>query len=192
MYQTLLRDARFYKLLLRCDDDLAAEARKRGCECGGRFHSARYPRKPRGLPDDEDLTAAYQYRHSFCCAREGCRLRMTPPSVRFLGRRVYVGVAVVLVSALRHGPTSTRLAKLQEWIGVSGRTVARWRRWWLETFVHSRFWQAARARLSAPADLQRLPWSLLQAFAVRSSGRKLLASLCFLRPVTTAPGLHAF
>lgn len=192
MYQKLLRDSRFFMLLSRCDKDLAAEAQKRGCACGGKLHSARYPRKPRGLPDDEHLAVAYQKRHSFCCDREGCRQRMTPPSVCFLGRKVYVGVAVILVSALQHGPTPTRLAKLREWIGVSSRTVARWRRWWQETFVQSPFWQAARGRLQAPVDLQCLPWSLLQAFAARSAGRKLLASLCFLRPVTTAPGLHAF
>ena len=52
MYQTLLGDSSFYGLLLRCDEDLAAQARAAGCACGGVLHSARFPRKPRGGPAD--------------------------------------------------------------------------------------------------------------------------------------------
>jgi hypothetical protein len=48
----LLRDATLYDVLLKFDRDLAAEARAAGCPCGGVLHSARYPRKPRGGPDD--------------------------------------------------------------------------------------------------------------------------------------------
>jgi hypothetical protein len=40
---------------------------------------------------------------SLCCSRDGCRRRMTPPSVRFLGRRVYLGAVLVLVSAMQQG-----------------------------------------------------------------------------------------
>jgi hypothetical protein len=51
LYQTLLRDSSFFALLLRFDEDLAAEVRQAGCGmCGGALHSARYPRKPRGGP----------------------------------------------------------------------------------------------------------------------------------------------
>jgi hypothetical protein len=39
---------------------------------------------------------ALSRRTSFCCHRDGCRERATPPSVVFLGRRVYAGAAVVL------------------------------------------------------------------------------------------------
>ena len=38
-------------------------------------------------------------RFSLCCGREGCRKRATPPSLRFLGRRVYL-CAVVLVASM--------------------------------------------------------------------------------------------
>ena len=49
LYATLLADIRFHDLLLACDQDLADTCRAEGCElCGGRLHSARYPRKPRG------------------------------------------------------------------------------------------------------------------------------------------------
>ena len=83
-----------FELLFAIDQDLAANARAAGCPaCGGRLHSVRYPRKPRGGP--ADLGPEYDWRFSFCCAGEGCRRRATPPSVRFLGRRVYLGAVVV-------------------------------------------------------------------------------------------------
>ena len=51
MYATLLADTRFHELLLAIDRDLADSCRTEGCAlCGGRLHSARYPRKPRGRP----------------------------------------------------------------------------------------------------------------------------------------------
>ena len=68
------------------DKDLAATTKKQGCSCGGRLHCANYPRKPRG--GCENLPQSYDYRLSFCCDRDGCRKRTTPPSVRFLGRKV--------------------------------------------------------------------------------------------------------
>lgn len=52
LYQTILNDASFYRSLLRFDEDLAEEARQKGWECGGRLHRARYPRKPRGVPEE--------------------------------------------------------------------------------------------------------------------------------------------
>src|SRR6266550_4917425 len=92
LYQTILNDASFYRVLLRFDDDLAEQARREGCGCGGKLHSARYPRKPRGAP--EELQEEYSRRRSFCCAEEGCRKRTTPASFRFLSRRVYVASVI--------------------------------------------------------------------------------------------------
>ena len=60
-------------------------------------------------------------------AEEGCRRRHTPPSVRFLGRRVYVGLVVVLVSAMRHGLTAPRVQRLREQLGIDRQTLERWR-----------------------------------------------------------------
>src|SRR2546427_8103212 len=91
----------FTRVLLKFDEDLAEQARQRGCGCGGKLHSARYPRKPRGAP--EELQEDYSRRRSFCCAEEGCRKRTTPASFRFLSRRGYVGGVGGLVTALRHG-----------------------------------------------------------------------------------------
>src|SRR3984893_16426162 len=70
------------------------------------LHSARFRRKPRGGP--AGLGEAYDQRLSFCCASDLCRKRMTPPSFRFFGRKVYLGAVVVLVSAMRQGATAAR------------------------------------------------------------------------------------
>jgi hypothetical protein len=86
LYQTLLGSSNFFALLLRFDEDLALQARAVGCACGGALPSARYARKPRGGP--EGLGPEHAMRLSFCCSVEGCRRRVTPPSLRFLGRKV--------------------------------------------------------------------------------------------------------
>lgn len=183
MYQTILNDASFYRLLLRLDEDLAEERRKQGCACGGKLHSARFPRKPRGAP--QALEDAYSKRSSFCCAGDGCRKRTTPESFRFLSRRVYVSVVVVLVSALQHGATAARMAELRAAVGVSGRTVERWRRWWLEEFPRSRFWRWASARFASPVDVEMLPLSLLESFGKPGDEQRVMSLLRMILPLTT-------
>ena len=162
MYQTLFRDSRFFDLLLTLDEEVAGEARRVGCACGGVLHGAAYERKLRGGPDG--LARGKAMRFSFCCAREGCRRRMTPPSLRFLGRKVFFGVLVLLLPVLRHGPTPERLNRLCVTYAVSVRTVRRWCRFWRETFVTSRVWQAARGRFAAPIRAESMPEALLGAF----------------------------
>ena len=190
MWQKLLADASFYRLLLRFDEDLAARAKAEGCPCGGVLHRARYPRKPRGLPAEidrerrDDRDCAHGWRLSFCCAREDCRQRVTPASVRYLGRRVYAGAVVVLVTAMRSGVSAGRAARLGELLGVGRRTLERWRDWWRETFVEGRFWKQARARFSPPVDAARIPTALLERF-VGSGAEAVFALLRFLAPVTT-------
>jgi hypothetical protein len=184
LYLTWLADARLYELLARIDADLAETARTAGCRiCGAVLHRAPFPRKPRGGP--AELPGGYARRHSFCCAVDGCRTRRTPPSVRFLGRKVYLGAVVVLATALRHGPTPTRVADLREILGIDPRTLARWRHWWREIFAESRWWQAMRGRFASPVRTAALPDSLLQRFA-GDSWTPLVALLRFVAPTTTA------
>ena len=181
MYQALLADARFHRLLLAIDDDIAADCRAAGCGwCGGVLHSARFRRKPRGRP--AGLDDADDQRRSFCCAVAGCRKRATPPSLRFLGRKVYLATVVTLVCALQHGARSAR-RRLSDHLGVSRRTVARWREWWLRSFAAGRFWKAASAAFMPPVQPSRLPASLLERFA-GSAEERLVALLRFLAPIT--------
>lgn len=183
MYQTILRDSSFFSLLLQLDQDLAAEARAAGCACGGALHSAHYLRKPRGGPDG--LGAEHRMRLSFCCSVEGCRKRVTPRSLRFLGRKVFFGVWVLLLPVLRDGPTRERLRRLEEVFGVSRRTLLRWRRFWREAVPVSRFWESRRGHFAVPVTVQRLPGSLLEAFTVTADPRgRVLAVLRFLSPLS--------
>ena len=130
LYRDLLADATFHQLLLACDADLADAARAGRC---GALHSACYPRKPRGRPCR--LGPEHDRRFSFCCAVDGCRSRATPPSLHFLGRKVYLAAIVVLVAILRHGVTTSRMERLWQAVGVDRRIVERWRRWWREGLV---------------------------------------------------------
>ena len=181
MYHKILRDASFYSTLLQIDKDIAAAVRASGCPCGGRLHSARYPRKPRGGPDG--FGPEHDRRLSFCCAEDGCRQRVTPPSVRFLGRRVYFGVVVLLLTVMCQGVTERRAAALRHELGVSRRTLERWRGWWREAFVASAFWRGARGHLVPEPEVEALPGSLLERFGATLSG--VTATLRFLSPLTT-------
>lgn len=156
----ILLDANLYTFLFQIDQELATEARAAGCSYGGVLHSARYPRKPRGAP--RGLGSDYEKRLSFCCAEEDCRRRTTPSSVRFLGRRVYLGAIVVLVSAMEGGVTLKRAERLRELLGVSLRTLKRWRRWWRETFVGSSFWKHAQGYFMPVVEETALPASALE------------------------------
>lgn len=183
MSLSILGDPRLEVILPRVDEDLAEQVREEGCpSCGGRLDRARYPRKPRSLGE---LGAAWNRRGSFCCAEEGCRRRRTPPSVRFLGRRIYVGVVVVLVSALVQGLTARRLRALRASLGleIDSRTLERWRRWWKEAFPASAFWKAARAHLLPPVEESELPRSLLARFASHTL-EGLVAALRWLAPIS--------
>lgn len=176
--QKHLADQELYHLLEHVDADLAEEAHRKGCEhCAGKLHRGDYPRKPRGGP-------LWDKRRSFCCATEGCRRRHTPPSVRFFGRKIYAGFIVVLISAMVHGLKPERVRRIQEQLKIDERTLERWRQWWLENFVQSWFWKAARARFTPPLNLRALPWSLARRFGVQARDR-LVALLRFLAPMTT-------
>lgn len=187
MYHSLLRDGKFFAFLRDVDADLANEARAEGCaECGGVLHSARYRRKPRAVCD---LDEPFDRRESFCCAEEGCRKRRTPPSVRFLGRKVYVAAVVVLATAMQHGPTARRVSELGALLGIGRRTLLRWRTWWRTIFAASPAWRAKRGLLGSPAvDTSRLPESLLERF-VGAPQESVIAALRFVAAVVIESGL---
>jgi len=189
MYHELLRDATLWTFLFSIDEDLAEAQLAGPCPaCGGRLHRANYPRKPRG---PRNLPEQYRYRLSFCCDRDGCRKRVTPPSVRFLGRKVYLGAVVILVSAMRQGPTPQRVRELTELFGVSRRTICRWRDFWNEHFPKTTFWKVARARFTPVFEIVDFPRSLLEAFVLACDDRDGWGELLrFLCPITTAKGLE--
>lgn len=178
--QDHLTNKKLMGLLTKIDTDFAEEARGKGCQhldCGGKLHRANFERKPRGGPE-------WDLRDSFCCDQEGCRRRETPMSVRFLGRRVYAGLVVVLVSAMVHGLKPERIQRIREVMAIDRRTLERWREWWGATFRRSAFWKAARARFMPLLCEMTLPWSLGKRFEIERTDR-LLDLLKFLAPLTT-------
>ena len=182
MYQNVPMSEGFHAVLFRIDQELASAVQEAGCECGGRLHRARYPRKPRG---GIDLGPEAGHRLSFCCNQEGCRRRRTPASVRFLGRKVYLGAVVLVASALDGSASPSERTKLLDLLGVSRRTLRRWQGWWRITFVASPFWQVARGYLQDPLSIADLPQSLLEHFK-GSVRQRVLRVLKWISPITIA------
>ena len=181
MCHTPLLGAKFHSFLEYIDEELAQETRAGGCRrCRGALHRNRYPRKPRGGP--RDRAEAFRYRLSFSCAI--CNKRHTPPSVRFLERRVYLGATVVLASAVRSGLAEWRVNQLTEWIRVPRQTLERWRVWWQQAFVDSAFFVTARGQFMPPLEEAALPASLLRRFEGADLSSRLVAVLRFLAPLS--------
>jgi hypothetical protein len=133
---------------------------------------------------DGALGAEYRQRFSFCCAH--CRRRTTPVSVRFLGRRVYLGIVVTLISALSAGLSGYRTATLTESLCVPLLTLQRWRQWWLNDFVQTPLWRGKRALFLPPVEECRLPACLLPCFSADDEAGRWVRLLRFLSPLTSA------
>lgn len=177
MNQNFLANNSLRQFLEEVDEDLACKCQEAGCaRCGSKLHCDKYPRKPRGGP------AQWNRRHSFTCADK--RHRTTPPSVRFLGPKVYISVVVILVSAMTHGLSPKRITWLKEHLQIDRRTLAHWREWWRDHFTQGPFWKGARARLMPPVTEGSLPLELCERFGVERMDR-LLELLKFLMPITT-------
>ena len=178
MCHFLVQDPRFFALLLTIDQDQAARTQAAGCPCEGRLHCANYPRKPRGcLPE---FRSSFEHRFSFCCGT--CRKRTTAVSVRFLGRRVYLALVVVLNSSRHAGSNSAASALVG--LAISLRTLERWRAWWRDAFKHTALWRSACAGFMPLLDLERLPDALLERFIGTEATQRMSAMLRFLSPLT--------
>jgi len=176
-------EVEFFALLVGIDEEIVGRVADAGCpdpDCKGPLHRGDYARKPRGA-----LVAtageAFVMRFSLCCG--WCRCRTLPPSVRFLGRRVYFG-AVVLLGCL------WALCGSIEAAGVPVRTVRRWLGWWSSSFPPTPTWVELRARFAPPPPRESLlPLSLIERLAdglgPSDSEKILLKAAQFLAPVTT-------
>ena len=180
MCHSVLQDPKFFELLVRIDEERAAQVRAAGCSCGGALHSARYPRKPRGAP--RGFRPLGHTRLSFCCNQ--CRCRHTPRSVLYLGRRVYVGAMVVLGSALRGTLSGRGLRALCAVLCVPRATLDRWRGWWAEGFPETSLWQSLRGRFMPPIS-GALPAGLLARFVATEAAMRLSQALRLIAPLST-------
>jgi hypothetical protein len=172
----------FFSLLEQEDGRIAEQVAAAGCpSCGGPLHRSDYERKPRGAlfaPGSESSVE----RFSLCCGREGCRKRATPPSLRFLGRRVYAGAVVVVASAVAQA--LTRASEQKRATGVPPRTTRRWLAWWQGAFVSTEVFVALRAHLVGVA-VESLPTPLLTQLS-GSWPERLRKVAMLLAPLTTS------
>jgi hypothetical protein len=178
MWHELVADeSAFFNLLIEIDETLAAEAKNSRCPCGGRLDRADYPRKPRGIP--QAWQEAFSTRISFCCAKEGCRRRITPPSLRFLGRRVYIAATILVVCSRW---MSARQAE------VPSNTARRWRRFFDSILPTLPFWRNMCGRLMPPLNLKDVVASLLNRFLEKGQlkAQALFHGLSFFKPLSTS------
>lgn len=184
MYLDIVRDADFFRLLLKIDRDLEEQTRRSGCpHCGGHLHKARYDRSgvggPPGLPPE------CRRRLSLCCGRRGCRRRVLPPSVLFMGRRWY-WAPVILVAMVMLGQRTSgwNVASLARTAGIeaSQATLVRWQKWFREMFPTTSWWQRLRGRISPVVRDCGLPDGLVLHFEEEAGDarRGLEACLRFL------------
>ncbi len=181
MCHALFEDPAFFRLLTRIDTEFAAKTRKKRCpkpECAGPLHVGDFPRKPRGCP--ASVREEYSRRLSFTCG--WCDARTTPESVRFFGRRVYVAVALMLLSP----PGGCAAEALEELLSVSARTVKRWRTWWQRDFQRTAFWQSVRDRFVPALPSDALPQSLIERFRGTTCWKRMEQALRFVCPLSTA------
>ncbi|MEI8244103.1 MAG: hypothetical protein WCI17_12605 [bacterium] len=104
---------------------------------------------------------------------------------------MYLATIVVLISAMELGVSENRFACLTEALGISRRTLTRWREWWRSAFTTTLFWKAKSAVFMPPVDTATLPASLLNRFP-GATQEAILALLRFLGPITGGASMHAF
>jgi hypothetical protein len=173
----------FFEALTAIDEAIVERAAQEPCrDCGGPLHRSDHPRKPRG-----GLLAtfgeAFERRFNLCCGRDGCRHRSMPPSVRFLGRRVYVGAVVIVASAVALTTLASRAAHRAT--GVPARTTRRWVRWWRGPFTRTAPFVELSGRLVPFLSRSALPSSILDRFEGEPAAR-VARLLAWLAPITTA------
>ncbi len=171
---------KFHADLFAADVVAAERIRSDGCgHCArGRLCVANYPRKARGLDDEAERWGRYELRLSFCCSREGCRQRTTPPSVRFLGRRVFAAALVLLAVSTSSSATPATPAPARQ-------TTRRWRSFWQERLLGSAvFIEMIASRMTSSLESTEMPDALLDRLPGDPLSR-VLAMLRLLAPWTT-------
>lgn len=181
MFDEVVLGSEFFEGLARADAQIAASARSSRCaHCGGPLHVSNYGRKPRG-----GLIASagesHVVRFSLCCGTEGCRRRATPPSIRFLGRRVYLEAVVIVASVFG---LVDRGRKREPIAGVPRRTVGRWLAWWSGPSVQTAVFFALQTRFVTSLARTLLPRVVLERMPGSAADRveHLSRLLC---PLTT-------
>jgi len=159
-----------YHYLYAIEASLAQECQGRGCPfCGSPLHHSDYMRKPRGGPDN--LPEELMRRFSLCCSNRGCRRRVLPPSVLFMGRRVYwANVILVLVTVCQNKPQEYSKAALMSKFGMCRATLNNWITWFRDFFPHTDEWRSIRGLVHSSVSDSCLPFRLMNHFHVCCKG----------------------
>ncbi len=173
----------WWSLLVTIDAVVALAAQALRCpHCHARLDAAHFVRKVRGVAPAADC-ASPQLRLSWCCSLEGCRRRVTPPSVRFWGRLGYAGAVVLAMAAEQ--PRTASGDELRLRVGCSRQSWTRWR---------SRFaglWQTGTGRAIAgwmpPGDGQRSVSAVLSLWPGEWPHQAARWQL-LIHPLTGGPG----
>ena len=142
----------FFHELRKHDYALFLKIKSEGCLlCRSKLDTSNFKRKPRGLGENEEV------RYSLCCRLEGCRKRITTPSLRFFGRKVYSGWVIIL--ALDY------LKELGLYGQISSQTLARWKNFWRDRLSEQNpFMLKARSILPPGLSGCDRPGGLLSVF----------------------------
>jgi hypothetical protein len=81
-------------------------------------------------------------------------------------------------------PDSASARQLQCLLGISRRTVLRWRRWWTQEFTRTRVWRSLRSRLMPPIAPMQLPQSLLDRLRSKDLAMRFAQALRLLSPLS--------
>ena len=188
MYHSITLDPNFFNHLLATDKQIARQVQAQNCSaCSGKLHQAHYDRKPRGIPDGVDPD--YVIRFSFCCATQGCRKRTTAPSVRFLSRKVYTSVILLLVFLLKEKTDEAKIERVNQHFNqeLAVETVRRWRYFWLFQLPMS---MTFKRQGFSEQQKQFMPVSLVNVFSHLPAFEQLKKSLQWLLPLSS--GIRLF
>ena len=188
MSQNFLTKSSFHARLTEIDQEIAMSCLAKGCvRCDGKLrklHQSDYPRSPMGIA--QAFRDYYLSRFSFCCI--DCRKRTTPPSVRFFGRRWYPAPLHIFISIMTYGISKRRIALMEKHFGIVVResTWRRWRKWWRDEFVATKFWSQAKGKLPPGNDITQgsFPRAIFN-FYTGNVEEKMLLFLPFLSPLTS-------
>ena len=89
----------------------------------------------------------------------------------FLGRRVYWGGVIVLITALRQQrDTGCSARKVMDLFGIYPSTLRRWLAFFRTTFPNTPTWQRLRGLLIPPVPADVIPLGLLERLGLNRDG----------------------
>jgi hypothetical protein len=103
--------------------------------------------------------------------------------VLFWGRRVYWGVVLIVVTALRQQRAEGFSArKIFELFGVTRSTLLRWSSYFRKIFPQSKIWQLLRSRWMPPVTAESIPLAVLERLGLARGDPQaiMIQCLCLL------------